>query len=152
MIRRRLAVATLLALAAVAAAVAQVQPKQPLLVYTSEGGFTPGPFFIHLTVYRTGESILSRISLAAPKGKICQASATAARIGKLSADLGTAGAFALQGSAGIPDIPLSTVTYFVPIHGTRTRANTFSYNGGSGPYAEVQTIVNTFITELFGGC
>ena len=135
-----------------AAAAQAPSPRQLLVVYTREGGSSAEPPFVHLTVYLDGEAILARIEATVPNGRLCKAQVSPEAVDALAARLRGAGAFDLQDGAPFPDIPRSTVAYFLPIRGSRARANSFSYSGLVGPYGAVDSIIGAFIAANFANC
>lgn len=123
----------------------------PVLAYSSYGGFPPSDTIAELLVYSTGTALLVRVA-----GGDCLGFASAHQIAELQGQLAAAGAFFLgDGEGGPPDLPIITVTYFVPIGNTgRARSNSFTYTVFStgAAYAKVEQAVESFVTDVFPTC
>jgi hypothetical protein len=127
-----------------------------VLIYNRLGGFI-APLPVHeLTVYDSGEAVLARRDGQNPTGKVCFASATAARVAELQGQLAAAGAFFLADDplSAPPDTSTATLTFFVPRpNSDRARTNTFSYGGAaSALYQQCEQAVQSFISDVFPDC
>lgn len=123
---------------------------EPILVYEVTGFTLAGPMDVQLTVYNDG---LARVCQAqsmtgAIDARVNHVTPAAAR--QLVGDLAQFGAGTLCDSFGlVSDVPLSTLT--ILRDATDARAHTFSWDGGQGPYAQIEQRVWTFIHATFPG-
>jgi hypothetical protein len=125
---------------------------EPVLLYEVSGSTIAGPVSLVLTVYSDGEATL--VSQDAPNvaEELCTATLTAAQVRELQRDLRQAGALRLRDlrSQAIPDVPLTTVTFFQNAGNSgRSVANTFSYLVPEDRYSDVEDVIREFIDEAF---
>jgi hypothetical protein len=126
---------------------------EPVLIYEVSGGTIAGPTRLLLTLY-TNEATLVQQQGTAPE-TLCTATLTADQIRELQRDLRQAGALRLrdQRTNPVPDVPLTTVTFFVPLGNSgKSQANTFSYYVPSGRASDVEDVIRAFIAETFTTC
>lgn len=125
---------------------------EPVLLYEVSGSTIAGPVRLLLTVYSDGEATLVRQDAPALPEEVCTATLTAAQLRQLQRELRTAGALRLRDlrSEPVPDVPLTTVTYFQNQGNSgRSVANTFSYLVPENRYSQVEDIIRRFIDEAF---
>ena len=130
--------------------VGQVFDQEPMLFFDVSGFGLGGPIHQRLAVYSSG---LTSISAAAFEGQGAAefTYVTVERVNELRAALVALGIENLQDNVfEVPDVPMKTVTFVRPV-GVRGRANTYNYFLSEGAYAEVEDVVNEFMTETFPG-
>jgi hypothetical protein len=125
---------------------------EPVLLYEVSGGTIAGATRLVLTVYSDGEATLARQDAPSLPEELCTATLTSAQLRELQRDLRQAGALRLRDlrSQPIPDVPLTTVTFFQNRGNSgQSVANTFSYLVPENRYSEVEDIIRQLIDEAF---
>ena len=129
--------------------------KEPVLLFDVTGSTFLGSVHVELAVYNNGRMSISKFNeqlfqVPGIDKDVQMAWLTPAEVKTLRRKLAVAGASNLVDSAQlILKVPVSTVTFFKGT--TDAAAHTFSYFNASGPYQEVQTVIDDLITTHFPG-
>lgn len=121
---------------------------EPLVIYDINGSTFVGPIYLTMTVYNDGSVQISQVDtgFGPAKAEYAFVGPDAAR--QLRLDLASAGATSLcDDPAMASDAPLRTLTILGDA--TDTRAHTYSWWRGSGPYLAAQVRITAFIQAAF---
>lgn len=122
--------------------------REPLLVHNVSGGTLSGPIHANLTIWNDGSfHYSSRSSFLGNETIVVETGAVAPQVVKsLYKALLAAGAGSLPDQiVAVADVPLNTLTFMRPQ--PDTLAHTFSYWIGFEGYADVQALINDFISD-----